>query len=591
LTLAVAYVLALLVLALFLFAKDYLPIDVTSLIVLLLLVLPPGLLTPEEALAGFGSETIVILISLFVLTAGVTRTGVVERIGMRVAALGRKRPGLLSRLLLVACTTISGVLSNTVTTAVFLPLMIGSARRARIPVGKLLMPLAFASILSGGVTVISTSTNLVVSGEMRRHGLEPIGFFEMAPAGIVITVVGMIYLLFIAPRLIPDRTGTGVIERYNLRKYISEAEVTPGSSLAGKTLGETRLEAMDLIVLGIRRTETKILAPRQSTLLREGDVLLVEGRAEDILSIKDTAGLVIRPDFKLSDPDLVSEKVRMVEAMVRPRSNLIGRTLSEALFRERTGLTVLAIHSGETTRRTALAKLQLDAGDVLLLQGSAEAFERVDEQDLLLLEDKSAHHPRSAKSRIALLVFVACIVLAATKALPMSIAFLLGVPVLILTRCLSTEEAYESVDWRLMVMIGSMMAFGVAMQKTGAAAWLAELIVRFLSGWGPHAILVGFFLLTVILTQPMSNQAAALVLLPVAMQVADTMQIEPRSLVMCVTFAASCSFMTPLEPSCILVWGPGRYRFLDFVKVGGILTVIVFLTSITLIPYFWPLTP
>lgn len=590
-TLAVAYVLALLVLALFLFAKDYLPIDVTSLIVLLLLVLPPGILTPAEALAGFGSETIVVLISLFVVTAGVTRTGVVERIGMRVAALGRKHPTMLTRVLLGACTTISGVLSNTVTTAVFLPLMIGSARRARIPVGKMLMPLAFASILSGGVTVISTSTNLVVSGELPRFGLEPIGFFEMAPAGVVITVVGMLYLLLVAPRLIPDRTGTGVIERYNLRKYISEVAVTPGSSLAGKTLGESKLESMDLIVIGIRRSETKILAPRPSTLLREGDVLLVEGRAEDILSVKDAAGLVIRADFELSDPDLVSEKVRMVEAMVLPRSNLIGRTLRDTLFRERTGLTVLAIHSGETTTRTALSKRRLDAGDVLLLQGSVEAIERIDDQDLVLLEDKSGHHPRSAKSRIALLVFVASIVLSATGLLPMSIAFLLGVPVLILTRCLSTEEAYESVDWRLMVMIGSMMAFGVAMQKTGAAAWLAELIVEFVSPLGARAVLVGFFLLTVILTQPMSNQAAALVLLPVAIQVAESMGMSSRSLVMCVTFAASCSFMTPLEPSCILVWGPGRYRFLDFVRVGGILTAIVFVTSVVLIPVFWPLTP
>jgi di/tricarboxylate transporter len=591
LTLAVAYVLALLVLALFLFAKDFLPLDVTALIVLLLLVLPPGILTPAEALAGFGSETIMILVALFVLTAGVTRTGVVERIGMRVAALGRERPVLLTRMLLAACTTISSFLSNTVTTAVFVPLMIGSARRARIPVGKTLMPLAFASILSGGITVISTSTNLVVSGELVRYGLEPIGFFEMAPAGLVITVAGMLYLLLVAPRLIPDRTGVDVIERYNLRKYISEVEVTPGSSLAGKSLGESKLEAMDLIVLGIRRSETKILAPRRSTLLREGDVLLVEGRAEDILSVKDAAGIVIRPDFKLSDPDLVSENVRMVEAMVLPRSNLIGRTLSEALFRERTGLTVLAIHSGETTTRIALSKRRLEAGDVLLLQGGVENLETIDDQDLVLLEDKSAHHPRTAKSRIALIVFVACIALAASGALPMAIAFLVGVPVLILARCLSTEEAYESVDWRLMVMIGSMMAFGVAMQKTGAAAWLAGLIVEHVSGLGTHAMLTGFFALTVLLTQPMSNQAAALVLLPVAIQVSDTMGIDPRPLVMCVTFAASCSFMTPLEPSCILVYGPGRYRFLDFVRVGGILTAIVFVASILLIPIFWPMEP
>jgi len=327
-------------------------------------------------------------------------------------------------------------------------------------------------------------------------------------------------------------------------------------------------------------------------LLQEGDVLLVEGRAEDILAIKDSAGIEIAPDFELTDPDLESDGVRMVEAMVLPRSDLEGGTLQELRFKEATGVTVLGLHGAQGHEsRLPLARRRLRVGDMLLLQGRKEDIERLDSDDLLLLQDKSGHHPRSSKAAIAWAVFAGAILLASTRLLPLSVALMLGIPVLILTRCLSTEEAYESVDWRLMVLIGSMMAFGTAMAKTGAAGFLADLLVEHVAPLGSHAVLVGFFVLTLLLTQPMSNQAAALVLLPVAVQTAQGMGFEPRPFVMAVTFAASCSFLTPLEPSCVLVWGPGGYRFLDFVRVGGPLTLVVFVVAVLLIPVYWPLVP
>lgn len=649
-TWAIGYVLILLAVGLVLFSKEMLPVDVTALILLLLLVFPPfGVLEPAEALAGFGSETIITLAGLFVVTAGVTRTGVVERLGLRIAGLARDHPTGLTRMLLVGVTVVSGFLSNTVTTAAMLPLAIGAARRASVPASKVLMPLAFASILSGGVTLISTSTNLVVSGELPKYGLEPIGFFEMAPVGVVITGLGMLYLLFLAPRLIPDRglqangkgntfasgtvravrsildfdwrdlrpaarggtragarkrgsanghdpeggggASTGVIERYGLRQYISEVIVTPGSRLAGKTLSGSRLgEAIDIVVIGVRRGATRILAPQEGLILREGDVLLVEGAAEDVLAIKDSAGIEIKPDFKLADPDLESEDVRMIEAMVMPRSRLIGGTLRDVHFHQRTGVTVLGIHAhGRAGPRVKLSSHRLQSGDLLLLQGDLEHLDQLDGVDLMLLQDRSAHHPRSHKATIATLIFVGAVLLATTRVLPLSVAFLVGALALVLTRCLTTKEAYESVDWRLLVLIAAMMAFGTAMTKTGAAAWLADLIVQHVSGLGTYAVLIAFFLLTLILTQPMSNQAAALVLLPVAIHAAQVMGVNPRSMVMSVTFAASCSFLTPLEPSCVLVYGPGNYRFFDFVRVGGLLTLIVFVVSAFLIPVHWPL--
>ncbi len=588
-TLPIAYVLVLFLAALALFAWDYLSVDIVALLLLLALTVP-GILTPSEALGGFGNDTLIVLISLFVLTAGVVRTGVVERLGLRLAAFGRKGSAGLTRILLITVTLVSAIFSNTITTAVFLPIAIGAARRANLPISKVLMPMAFASILASPLTLIATSTNLLISGLLPRYGLERIGFLEMTPVGLPIVIFGMLYLLFLAPKLIHDRAEGEMSERYDLRKYLTEVVVMPGSRLSGKTLGESRLgDAMNLGVVGIVRDGKRTLAPGPRTALREHDVLILEGKAEDILSVKDTAGIEINPEVMLSDPDLVSGDVRMVEAMVLPRSHLAGRTLRESSFRERTGLTVLGVHSaGGPDHLDKISRKRLRPSDVLLLQGHEEDIKRIDPEDLLLLEDVSAHHPRRSKAKMAVSIFLASVALGALGLLPLAIAFLAGAVALVLTRCITTEEAYEAVDWRMMVLIGSMIAFGVAMEKTGTATLLAGLIAAHAGDWGTFGVMAGFFALTVLLTQPMSNQAAALVVLPVAIQVARQIGVNPRMLVMTVTFAASCSFLTPLEPSCVLVYGPGRYKFFDFARVGAILTLIVFLASMLLIPVFWP---
>jgi di/tricarboxylate transporter len=592
-TLEIGYVLALLLVALVLFATDVLSVDVVGLIVLLLLSIP-RVLTPGEAVSSFGNDTILLLVSLFVLTSGIVRTGVVERIGLRLASAAGRRPADLIRVILGAVAVVSSFLSNTVTTAVFLPIMIGVARRAAVSLSRVLMPLAFASILAGSVTLIGTSTNLVISSQLPRYGLAPIGMFELTPVGLGITVLGLVYLMFVAPRLVPDRGQRDMTDRYDLRRFLSEAVIRPGSKLAGKTLAESQLgSAMNLNVIGIVRGDRRDLAPGPHATLRENDLLIIEGKAEDILSVKDAGGIEIHPDVKpaLSDGDLQSEKIRMREAMVLPRSDFVDRTLEESRFRERTGLTVLAIHSaGGPDRIEKLAQTRLKQSDVLLLQGSLEALERVrGEGDLFLLEDISAHHPRRRKGRVAAAIFVGAILLGVSGILPLVIAFLLGGLALVLTRCITPEEAYASVDWRLMVMIGCMISFGLAMEKTGTANYLAEIVIRHVSPFGSLALMAAFFAFTVILTQPMSNQAAALVVLPVAILASTKLGLNPRPFVMSVTFAASCSFLTPLEPSCVLVYGPGRYRFFDFAKVGLPLTLLVFLFSMVLIPLLWPL--
>ena len=591
--LEIAYLLFLIVVALVLFATETLSIDIVGLLLLLALTVP-GILAPGQALAGFGSETIFVLIGLFVLTAGIRETGVIERIGLRLASFGSDRPKALTRMLITSATAMSAFISNTITTAVLLPITVGSAKRARVSVAKVLMPLAFASILAGSITLIATSTNLVISGELPSYGMDPIGFFELAPVGAGVTLVGLLYLLFIAPRFIPDRFKGDRVETYGLRKYISELVIPEGSKLAGQTLKESKLgETLNLNVLSIRRDGRRDLRPRASTKLREGDVLLIEGSAEDILSIKDVMGVDIDTGFEATDADLESKDVRMVEAMVLPDSRWIRKSARGAGFRQTTGLSVLAIHTpGDPLDfRRELSRRRLGAGDVLLLQGSNQDIERLDPVDLLNLEDVSAHHPRSTKGPLAAGIFSATLVVAATGILPMSIAFLAGSGALVLSKALRPEEAYRAIDWRLLVLIGCMMAFGVAMKETGTSTFLADLVVEHVSPLGSLGVLAAFFVLTSFLTQPMSNQAAALIVLPVAIESARTLGIDPRPLVMSVTFAASCSFLTPLEPACILVYGPGRYKFFDFFKVGLPLTIIVFLFCMALIPTFWPFHP
>ena len=591
-TFQIGYVLLLLLVALVLFASDRFSVDVVGLIVLLALAVP-GVLSPKEALAGFADDTILLLVSLFVLTAGIVRTGVVERVGLWLAARGGKNPAGVTRLILVAVAAVSSFLSNTVTTAVFLPIMIGVARRAGTALSRVLMPLAFASILAGSVTLIGTSTNLVVSSQLPRYGLPPIGFFELTPVGLGITVIGLLYLIFVAPKLVPERGQREMTDRYDLRRYLSEALISSGSRFSGKTLAESQLgSSMNLNVVGIVRGDSRRLAPGPNATLQENDILIIEGKAEDILSVKDAGGIEIRADVKptLSDSDLQSDKIRMMEAMVLPRSAFVGRTLRDSQFRERTGLTVLAIHSaGGADFVEKLSRTRLHPSDVLLVQGGPEALDRVRRgTDLFLLEDVSAHHPRRRKAPLAAAIFVATVVVGVSGLLPLIISFLAGGLALVLTGCLHTEEAYEAVDWRLMVMIACMIGFGVAMEKSGAASYVSDLVVRHVSSFGPLSLLAVFFVFTVILTQPMSNQAAALVVLPVAIAVSRKLELNPRAFVMAVTFAASCSFLTPLEPSCVLVYGPGRYKFFDFARVGLPLTVIVFIFSMLLIPVFWP---
>jgi di/tricarboxylate transporter len=590
-TIQIALLLLIIAASLVLFLFEWLPADVTGLVVLITLVLT-GLLPADEAFSGFGSDAVIMILGLLILTAALTRTGVVEMTGRTLLRHTGDNPNRLLMWIMVVSASLGAFMSNTASTAFFVPITLGIAARSRISPSKLLMPLAFASILTSSVTLVSTSTNIIVSDLMARSGQPPMGMFELAPVGIPIAVFGILYMYFIGRRIIPDRmAGKEEEDEFGGRIYLTEVMILPESPLIGKTLAESGLgQELDLTVVRIVRDKTNYLAPQRDTILQENDVLLVEGKSEDILKIKDTTGVDIKADVKLSDPSLQTEDMRLVEAIILPRSPLIGRTLKGFRFRERYRLQVLAINRRGETIRSKISQVRLRTGDILLVQGHRSNIALLDEdQTFRVLTTVANERLNLRRSRIAIAIFMGALLVATFNLVSLPVAAMAGAVLTFITRCITPEEAYREIEWKAVILIGSMLALGIAMEHTGTARYLADLIANWTRGANPLWALAGFFILTVVLTQPMSNQAAAVVVVPVALQTAAQLGLNPRTFAMMIAVAASCSYLTPLEPSCLMVYAPGRYRFTDFFKVGALLTAIIFGLAMALVPLVWPL--
>jgi di/tricarboxylate transporter len=585
----IALVLGTVVAALVLFSIEKIPVDVTALGILLFLVIT-GLLPAEQAFMGFGSSVVVMMLGLLILVAALTRTGVTDIVGR--ALLNRKEMSDRELLLtvMVIAALVGAFMSNTTATAFFLPIVITLARRVKTSPARFLMPLAFSSILASSISLISTSTNIVVSGLMQDLGLARIEMFELAPVGIPIAVVGITYMFVLGRHLVPDRIPEEQIEQISTRLYLTEVSIPAESPLAGKTLRAAGLGSeMDLKVLRVVRDKTRHVLPRASTRLEEGDVLLVEGSRDHILDVKEETGVEIRVDAEFPGDEIDVDEVGLTEVMVLPNSPLVGRTLRGLDFRQQFRLQVIAINrQGETLARK-MSRVRLRAGDVLVVQGREARIDALEQQNFfrrLSLEGLSLKRRRRAP--LALGIFVGSVLVGTFQVLSLPVAMLLGAVLVFATRCITPEEAYNQVRWKVLILIASMLALGTAMESTGTAAFLADQIVAVAGRSGPFWLLSAFFGLTVLLTQPMSNQAAAAVVLPVAVRTAEQLGLNPRSFAMMIALAASCSYLTPLEPACLLVYGPGRYRFTDFLKVGALPTVLIYLLCIFLVPVLWP---
>ena len=587
-TLSILLVLVLLAAVIVVFAFEWISVDMATLILLAVLVLS-GILTVDEAFSGFSNEIIIILASIFVLSGALMKGGVLDHLSDVIHRIaGGSRSKILACVMPVTCF-ISSFMNNTTCTAVMMPAVLGVSRKSRVSPGKVLIPLAYASMLGGTCTLIGTSTNVAASGYVASTGLEPFSMFEFLPVGLAACVVGIAYMMLGGHRLLPDTREAGYEEQYSIREFLSEVVVTPGSPLAGQALRDSRLGQMGLQVRAVLRGSAR-MDPEPSLRLEEGDLLLVQTTREGLLQVKETAGIEIRPDLQMGDLDHAAATMRIAEAILMPQSSVVGRTIKELDFRRRFGVMVIAIYRRGHALATRIGGLPLRVGDVLLVQGRPEQLRALaDNPDLWILQETEHQPARRRKGLYAVGIFMLAVVASSFDLVPLPIAFLVAALAVIFTRLITMEEAYDLIDWRLLILIAGMTAFGLAMRKTGAAEYLATLIAGWTGGLPVVFLMLAFTVLTILLTQPMSNAAAALVVLPVAMDTASKLGHDPRAFAVLVTLAASLSFITPFEPSCLIVYGPGKYRFRDFLVTGLPLTAIVVVLLLVMVPMIWPL--
>ncbi len=587
-TYEIVVVLALLAAAMVAFFLERLPIDVITMSLLVALI-GTGILTPAQAFSGFANEVIVVLCSVFVLSGALVRSGIMESMGSVIHRLAGAREGAAAATIMGVSAGMSAFISNTNSTAILMPAVMEFARRAKFSASRLLIPLAYASMLGGACTLIGTSTNLASSGLMRSFSLEPIGMFELLPVGLVMVVVGTAWMSLIGYRLLPQHAGATLRSEFAIDNYLSQVSVTADSDLVGVPLRESWLAESGARVLAVVRDDKKLFPGRDDVLVA-GDLLVVQASRETLLDLDEHPGLTFGSFDALDDEALSGGEVRLAEGIVMPRSGVDGKTLRQLNLKLRYGVSVLAAYRHGTAYPTDIGNLRLREGDVLLLQGTPESFGLLQASEAVwVLAELERQRFRRRSGTIALASLAVAVGAAALGWAPVSLALLVASLVVVLTGGVRADEIYGLIEWRVIVLIGGMTSFGLAMQTSGTADYLAAMIAELAAPFGVYAVMGAFILLTMALTQPLSNAAAALVVLPVAMSTATQIGVDPRSLAILVTLSASLSFIAPLEPACLLVYSPGHYRFSDYVKAGIPLTVIAFLALMLLVPLIWPL--
>lgn len=584
----IAIVLGLLAIAIILFASEKFSVDIIT-VGLLIVLTSIGILTPAEAFKGFGSDFIIMLASIFVVSASMQKAGILEFIGEKFIRIPRKRIKWLPTYIMSTVGVTSAFMNNTTVTAMYVSPVMAIARKLRISPSKLLMPLAFASILGGTCTIIGTSTNIAVNAYLRKHDFPVLGMFDFAIIGITLMVVGIAFMSLIGIRMLPGKRTPDLLSELEQKHFFTEISILPNSTMVHAKVRDTILSRNGFKILNIIRDNRNSIANGYSSI-EANDRLLVEGNIEELLRLRDTHGFEISGDADMQ-ADLITEDIKIVEVFVTPSNDFVGQTIREAEFKRRFGLLVLAVNRDGQTFSEQIQDIQLRIGDRLLLQGPASTIEyRQKRGDFTIINHLGSINRFDKKN--ALLsggFFLSALVLGTIEVIPLSIAFMLAAFLCVLFKVIKPDEAYTKIEWSLLVLIGGMSSFGIAMEKTGTASYLADNIISVFQDWGPYAVLSAFALLTVFLTQPLSNAAAAMVVLPVALNAAETLDVNPLTFAVTVMLSASVSLITPFEPSCILVYGPGNYRFMDFFKTGILITVLMMIIILTMVPWLYPM--
>ncbi len=593
------FILGIILVAVMLFAFEVIRPDLVAIGLTLLLVIS-GIVTVDEGFSGFSNPAVITVIAMFILSSALVRTGVADYVSSLVLRIAGSSPVLLTLSVMTAVGTLSAFMNNIGAVAVLLPTMFVVARRSNYPVTKLLIPLSFGSLLGGLTTLIGTPPNLLVSIALEKEGFEPFRLFDFLPTGVAVMVTGALYMAFVGRHLMPvPRRSADLTKDYQLQKYLSEAYVPSGSSLAGKTVAESRIRRdMGLTILRVNRREGdqfRSFVPKPETTLQEGDLLIVEGDLSELLRTKGGGQLGIHAERKFTDKELTGEAVTLAEVAIAPKSELIGRAIWESNIRRRHGVLVLALRRRTEMVQHDFISVPLEVGDVLLVQGPEEAIVELAQSPHFLVVNRLEHEARQlAKAPLAIAIMGGAILAAATGLLHISVAGMLGALLVAITGCVRVQDMYKAVEWRVIFLIAFMMPLGIAMDDAhvGTARWLAEHVVAWTGESGPLLVMAALFLFTTTITEVMSNAAAAVLVGPVGIAIATGMGFEPYPFLMAVAIGASTTFLTPIgHQANVLVYGIGNYRFVDFPKVGFLLNVLIFIVSMILIPIVWPFTP
>ncbi len=600
-TLDIAIVLVVLVGAVVMFATERFPVDVVAIIAMSALVLT-GIISPEQGVSGFSNSATVTVASMFILSAALYKSGAVVSVGNYMAQLFKLNFwfGILAMMLVVG--VISAFINNTPVVAIFIPILVGAAAKSKHSVGKMLMPLSFASMFGGVCTLIGTSTNILVSGVAADHGMEPFSMFEMSKMGLIFFGAGIVYMMVVGIHLIPKRkVDDTLIQKFGMGEYLTEIVLLSKAPSVGKTIGDSPLvKQLEIDILEVNKGGQHFIMPGRDLLLEEGDILKVRCNVEKIKTLKEREGIALKSDLKFKGPenpppDGESDMLVMVEAVIATNSMFEGKTVKEIGFRQKYGATVLAIrHRGELMREK-VGNTVLRSGDTLLIEVETAKLPILQQLQLqgrntfLIVTEVDLPKYRTDKKLTVVLTLVAVITLASLNVMSIMVAAIVGSMFLVVTKCISMEEAYVAIDWKVIFLLAGALSLGIAMETSGAAILLSNGLIDVVGDIGPVAVLAALYLITNILTSMMSNNASAVLLAPIAIAAAVAMNVDARPFLMAITFAASSSFLTPVGyQTNTMIYGVGNFRFSDFIRVGTPLTLLFLILAVIFIPIFFP---
>lgn len=559
-----------------------------------------GIISPEQAFQGFSNTGMLTVAALYVVTAGLRETGALDILGNWLLRGAKTEQGVFARMV-GSVTGVSAFLNNTPVVAMFIPLLNTWCRRNRVSASRLLLPLSYLSILGGTCTLIGTSTNLVVNGLMtdtynsdpdRWVGLEPMGMFEIGRAGLPYAIVGVVYLWLIGRRLIPERKDFLMSLGDTAREYLANMRVEPGCLLIGQTVEQAGLRHLEgLFLVEIIRNGRPIAPVTPSQVIEEGDTLTFTGVVENIMDLERTRGLTPIQDDPAALGLLQRRSATLCEAVVSNSSPLVGKGIRDSNFRSMYNAAVIAVSRGGQRLKGRVGDIRLREGDTLLLRVDAHfaAAHRNDPDFFLVSSVEDSRPVRHDKALIALGLTGLLIILLSTGFISTVMSAFLVAGLMVGTRCVSVSQARQSVDLRTLITIAAAFGFGAALEESGLVGVIAHGVVDRVDIWGPIAVLIGVYLVTSLFTEVVTNNAAAAIMFPFVLSLSQLMEVSPRPLVMVVALAASASFVTPLGyQTNLMVYGPGGYKFTDFMRVGLPLNLLLLTTAAVIVPWIWP---